>query len=170
MQISILRALQSFEQIKIVVIASQSRCDLGRPFFDLSAVRRDDADIATQPVEALSLVANSNIVIAVHGCRGEESVVYLGGRDKALNTSVDRSLRANGFVTATHHNPALQGLHASNICNPGRCGCGVQLEIPMRLRSAIATKQMVKFVVAIREAIEAVQSIAEHYPTRRQDA
>jgi len=40
----------------------------------------------------------------------------------------------------------------------------------MRLRSAIATKQMVKFVVAIREAIEAVQSMAEHYPTRRQDA
>jgi len=44
------------------------------------------------------------------------------------------SLIARGFTVETHNSPALQGCDEPNICNRGKSGCGVQLELSNGLR------------------------------------
>jgi phage replication-related protein YjqB (UPF0714/DUF867 family) len=113
--------------------------------------------------QCLSLVARCDRVVAVHGCEGAEVIVYMGGLDQDLRDSIGDYLHAIGVVTGSHDDPDLQGLHRNNICNRGRRGMGVQLEISYGLRSALiqatppeAVPAMAAFSEAVRAAIGAV--------------
>jgi phage replication-related protein YjqB (UPF0714/DUF867 family) len=82
----------------------------------------------------VELVKECTNVLALHGCNGEEETVYIGGLDSALKLQIQDCLRQAGFITGEHDNPELWGINKSNICNRGKKGQGVQLELSLGLR------------------------------------
>jgi phage replication-related protein YjqB (UPF0714/DUF867 family) len=84
---------------------------------------------------ALDLVSRHDIVVAVHGYAAPGPDVLLGGLNERLKNEIARALRETGFsyLTDGHRFP---GSHPRNICNRGRSGEGVQLELSEELRKA----------------------------------
>jgi len=87
---------------------------------------------------ACALVAGCETVVAVHGrMDGDDpAAVWVGGRDAGLRAAVAAGLAAAGFA-ALADGHRLMGLEAANICNRGRRGMGVQLELPRALRGRL---------------------------------
>jgi len=81
----------------------------------------------------LDLLSNCDHVIAIHGCRGDKQQALVGGLDGPLKTSVARAIAELGVDTRLqgHKFPAIE---PKNICNRGRRGVGVQIEMTMALR------------------------------------
>jgi phage replication-related protein YjqB (UPF0714/DUF867 family) len=81
----------------------------------------------------LALLERCDHVIAVHGCAGDEPHVLVGGRDAALKAVVGCTMADAGIAVHLdgHRFPAID---ANNICNRGRRGCGVQIEMTTALR------------------------------------
>jgi phage replication-related protein YjqB (UPF0714/DUF867 family) len=103
-------------------------------------------------------------VVAIHGEGSNELVVFLGGKDDELGVHLKTALERYGYAVKTHGNPDLHGLAAANICNRGRHGVGVQLELSSGLRQTFfqsltdkgrkkPTDELVKFAAAVREGI-----------------
>lgn len=84
---------------------------------------------------ALELISGCDTVIAVHGYAASGPDVLLGGLDAPLKRKIARALGGAGFTYLTdgHRFP---GSHPRNICNRGRSGAGVQLELSEGLRKA----------------------------------
>lgn len=97
----------------------------------------------------LELVACCRIVVSVHGFRGHDEQVLIGGLDKALIGAIARSFSSAGipFATEGHRYPAVD---ARNICNRGLRGQGVQLEISSGLRKSARRQEL---AAAVRAAI-----------------
>lgn len=108
-----------------------------------------------EPV-ACGLVARSDIVIALHGRldRDDPHAVWLGGLDLALRDRVAAMLRDVDIAAATEGH-IFPGTGVHNICNRGRRGTGVQLELPRTLRDALVrnAQRFDDFVQAVRLAI-----------------
>jgi phage replication-related protein YjqB (UPF0714/DUF867 family) len=93
----------------------------------------------------LRLVRAADHVITVHGCldknphRTESDApdlsVAIGGLDRAFGALMREEIELAGF--AIGHRPELAGVHPLNICNRGRRGQGVQLELTRSLRDAL---------------------------------
>lgn len=81
----------------------------------------------------LELLAGCDHVVAIHGCSGEAQQAFVGGLDAGLKAVVAQSMAAFGVETllADHPFPAIDPM---NICNRGRRGVGVQIEMTMPLR------------------------------------
>jgi phage replication-related protein YjqB (UPF0714/DUF867 family) len=88
----------------------------------------------------LALVERSLVTLAVHGCRGESSI-YVGGLDEELKERLTLKLRGAGFPVTLDGHP-YPGLHPLNICNRGRRGRGVQLEITLDIRTSSARRPL----------------------------
>jgi phage replication-related protein YjqB (UPF0714/DUF867 family) len=109
---------------------------------------------------ALALVARSEYCITIHGARGAEELVFLGGLHQELKALLrDRLIKA-GFEPAESSDPDLQGTNPLNICNRGASRAGVQLEIMRGLRDALTDQsnpdapcRLASFVGAVRGAI-----------------
>jgi phage replication-related protein YjqB (UPF0714/DUF867 family) len=84
----------------------------------------------------LNLVKNSNTAVTIHGCRGDEQVVYIGGLDVELGEQIIHSFGEAG-VEAVRSTTQFLGNQSENICNRGRSGRGVQLEITEGLRRSM---------------------------------
>lgn len=122
--------------------------------------------------KAIALVTTSPTVVAFHGeLDSPDQIVFLGGLDKELGMRIQAALEAAGFVVRTHDDPNLQGVDKNNICNRGRNGRGVQLELSRPLRRSffrsfdrrgrqVMTEQGVRFVDAMRRAIPGKQAVA----------
>lgn len=81
----------------------------------------------------LELPAQCDHVVAIHGYTGEASDILLGGLDTELKTQVDGAIKTVGIpVRSTNHR--FMGREPKNICNRGRRGVGVQLELSVALR------------------------------------
>jgi phage replication-related protein YjqB (UPF0714/DUF867 family) len=106
----------------------------------------------------------SEKVLAVHGWGKRSEAVCLGGLDDDLKENIQKKLNEAGFSVVDP--PAfLAGADPNNICNRGRNGCGVQIEISEGLRRKMfedyttevgrsrTTQIFRKFVSAVREAI-----------------
>jgi phage replication-related protein YjqB (UPF0714/DUF867 family) len=87
--------------------------------------------------KCLSLLRRADIVLTVHGEDSESDVAFLGGRHTAAAASVRAALEQNGFTVKEHTDPCLRGIHPQNICNVGRMGAGVQLELSVGLRKSL---------------------------------
>ena len=86
--------------------------------------------------ECLQLVNASEVAIAIHGCSGDAKTIYLGGLHDELKIRLIDALVTAGFdARPAGHNYA--GRQPQNICNRGRSGCGVQIEISESLRRAM---------------------------------
>lgn len=81
----------------------------------------------------LELLSNCDHIVAIHGCGGEAQQAFVGGLDAGLKAVVAQSMAAFGVETllADHTFPAIDPM---NICNRGRRGVGVQIEMTMPLR------------------------------------
>jgi len=113
--------------------------------------------------QGIKLVKESTNVLALHGCTGGDEIVYIGGLDTALKRRIQNNLVQSGFKTGEHDNPELQGINPYNICNRGKKGQGVQLELSTGLRRKMfhslrakdrdkKTDLFEKFVLAVKKA------------------
>jgi len=80
------------------------------------------------------IAETARIVVTIHGCQGSEAGVYLGGRNHGLKRALSAALEAAGFFVA--EDPRFPGKTRQNICNRGRLGGGVQLELTRALRNS----------------------------------
>jgi len=96
----------------------------------------------------LALLSACDHVVAIHGCRGDSPRALLGGLDIGLKTLIHEAIGSAGIdaCLAGHPFPAVD---SRNICNRGRRGAGVQVELTSALRFA-------EFNDAIVTAIRAV--------------
>lgn len=110
------------------------------------------------------IVKAAGWVIALHGEASDDEKVYIGGLDKALIAKLQSALTEAGFEVARHASPELQGRDTANICNRGKSGVGVQLELPKGLREQFfsslkakgrteRTGAFCRFVAAVRLAL-----------------
>lgn len=84
------------------------------------------------------LVAASEIVVAIHGCRGKKPVVHVGGLHVKMKKVLGRSLRQNGFDVDVSPSVRYGGVHPDNICNRGaNPNGGVQVELSRGLREKL---------------------------------
>ncbi len=81
------------------------------------------------------LAGKAQSIIALHGCRDEKKIIYLGGRDAALSEEIRNRLEQIGVQVG--ENPRFPGLHTNNICNRSLRGMGVQMEISLALRQCM---------------------------------
>lgn len=101
--------------------------------------------------DCLGLLKACQSVISVHGCGHSGEIVLMGGRDVSLRESIGAGLRALGVACEA----APAGLDATdpmNVCNRGRGGAGVQLEVSLELRRSPRRSLLVR---AVREALQA---------------
>ena len=75
-------------------------------------------------------------VLTLHGRRGADGVIRVGGRDRKGGLVFQRQLQQAGFKARHFGRKTLAGRHPANLCNRGRSGRGVQLEIARDLRPA----------------------------------
>jgi phage replication-related protein YjqB (UPF0714/DUF867 family) len=93
----------------------------------------------------VALASRHSVVLAVHGCRGESSQIYVGGRDAELTTLLTERLVAAG-LPATSNGHKYPGLNPLNICNRSARGKGAQLEFTLDLRDTPARTMIVPIV------------------------
>lgn len=102
------------------------------------------------------LVAAADILIAVHGRqdRDDPETIWLGGLDDSLRDAIGANLRLAGFAAiGTGH--LFPGRQPENICNRGRRGAGVQLEIPTTIRDRLGADAAAldASAIAVRNAV-----------------
>ena len=95
--------------------------------------------------KCLELLTRCDTVLAVHGASGDQQGVMLGGLDSDLRSQMASALTNAGIdVHSEGHN--FPGTHPRNICNRGRRGKGVQLELTDGLRGAPSEHRVVESV------------------------
>jgi phage replication-related protein YjqB (UPF0714/DUF867 family) len=97
----------------------------------------------------LEMLESCDRVVSVHGCGMPGDIVLLGGRDHILRGAIAAQLRAAG-LTCEDAPSGLAGVDQRNICNRGRTGGGVQLEVSMSLRRSQRRSVLIR---AVREAL-----------------
>jgi phage replication-related protein YjqB (UPF0714/DUF867 family) len=96
--------------------------------------------------ECVALAARHAVVVAIHGCKGDSSSVYVGGLDDELTTLLTERLGAAGLpVSASGHR--YPGRNPLNICNRGARGRGAQLEFTFDLREGAASRAHIAALV-----------------------
>ena len=83
--------------------------------------------------KCLQIVNDCEIVVTIHGCEGDEKFIYVGGLHNELRISLTAELAKAGF-DARRIDAKFTGTQLQNICNRGRLGRGVQIEISEGLR------------------------------------
>ena len=112
----------------------------------------------------INLVKRSPWAIAIHGEQSNREVVFVGGRDSGRQDIVWESIAGAGFTVESHENSSLNGQDKRNVCNLGKSGAGIQLELSNGLRATFfeslsrigrrnRTGHFRRFVVAVRSAI-----------------
>lgn len=102
--------------------------------------------------QCLALLAGCDQVIAIHGCRGAGPEALLGGLDDKLKLRIGAAISAAGIETrlAGHRYPAV---HQRNICNRGRSGAGVQIELTSALRLKQANRTIINAIRSVLLAL-----------------
>jgi phage replication-related protein YjqB (UPF0714/DUF867 family) len=111
----------------------------------------------------LNLVGLCGHVVTVHGCKdlpaangSPDLTVAIGGLDKILGAAIQRELESEKF--AIGDTSRFPGQHRQNICNRGRRGVGVQLELSWSLREklmkSIDPHRLANFASAVARALE----------------
>lgn len=95
--------------------------------------------------QCLRLVSRCDTVVAIHGCSGDTERVMLGGRDERLIAHLEAAIDEAGVNVASRHHP-YPGRHVRNICNRGRRGRGVQLEMTDALRGGAGEAAVIEAV------------------------
>ncbi len=81
----------------------------------------------------VEMVAQAEVVVAVHGCGDRRAKIFIGGLDVDLAEQFIRKFQQAGF-SAEPGLGKISGKSPRNICNRGKTGKGVQIEISEGLR------------------------------------
>ncbi|MCJ7623246.1 MAG: poly-gamma-glutamate hydrolase family protein [Anaerolineaceae bacterium] len=76
----------------------------------------------------LEILSHTQTVLSVHGYKGKQEMVYIGGLDQTGRRAFFRALAAAGFPVEKARG-SLAGRSLDNICNQGQSGRGVQFEL-----------------------------------------
>ena len=101
----------------------------------------------------LSLLSACDHVVTIHGCRGKAPRALLGGLDLGLKKLISDALAAVGIESHLAGHP-YHAVHPRNICNRGRRGAGVQIELTSALR---LRKSNCSIVSAIRAVLHSLR-------------
>lgn len=105
---------------------------------------------------ALQAVSKSEVIIAIHGqVNRKNGFIMIGGLNSDLRLLIKETLEARGFEVRPT-TKGTEGCHIDNICNRGRLGAGVQLEISRILRDLLVSdsNQLHLFASSIRKAMD----------------
>jgi len=100
----------------------------------------------------LALLSGCDHVIAIHGCRGDSPQALLGGLDIDLKALIHEAIGSAGIDASLTGHP-FPAVDPRNICNRGRRGAGVQVELTSALR---LEKSDDAIVTAIRSVLLAL--------------
>ena len=112
--------------------------------------------------QALQIVSQCTTALAIHGRRDDADphTIWLGGFHGEMIAHIERELRSYGFSASSngHRFPATD---PENICNRGRSGGGVQIEVPKTLRQTMRSNEALRrrFVDAVREPLSEVAEL-----------
>lgn len=81
----------------------------------------------------LELLSSCDHVVAFHGCGGHTQQALVGGLDEPLKVAIGQAIAELGVDTRLRGHP-FPATDPKNICNRGRRGVGVQIEMTMALR------------------------------------
>lgn len=136
-------------------------------YHDKNEDQRNDLHITSKNFDepfALRMTAKRHKVVSIHGAKGTEELVYMGGNNKLLRDNIAKELKKAGFQLeeAPEH---LNGNHPNNIVNKSRNLQGAQMELTTALREKLLEneEQMKEFANAVRRGIDATTS----YPNGR---
>ena len=85
----------------------------------------------------IKLIAAVPIVVAVHGRNDAGTAIWVGGLDRFMKGRVHQALTTAGFAASLVTGPPLMGSNPRNLCNRGKAGAGLQLEISLGLRAKL---------------------------------
>ena len=105
----------------------------------------------------LALLSDCNQVVTVHGCGKAGEVVLMGGRDAGLREAIASRLRALG-LSCDDAPAGLDGMDVRNVCNRGRSGAGVQLELSLELRRSPRRALLIR---TLREALLSASNVVD---------
>lgn len=114
--------------------------------------------------KALEMVRRASIVISVHGEKDVHGrFAMAGGLDKPLSRGIAGCIAEAGFSIRAPEN-GMSAVHPLNICNRGKTGKGVQLEISYGLRKRLNQSEdmMQRFASAVRSVIYRFSKIEFH--------
>ncbi|MBA4543292.1 MULTISPECIES: poly-gamma-glutamate hydrolase family protein [Thermoactinomyces] len=108
---------------------------------------------------ALQMTAQKNRIVSLHGAKGTEKIVYMGGLNQNLMSNLSERLTAAGFRVENAPDN-LNGNHPENIANKNRILQGAQMELTTAQRDELLndSAKMQKFADAVRAAISASSS------------
>jgi len=134
--------------LSLYLFEGRSRADNSR--LHITSTRFDEP-------EALRLIAGCDTIVTIHGRgdRADPETVWVSGRDRALAAGIAAALEREGFRAGEPAESALAGTDERNICNRGRRGKGVQLELPRSLRRRLTAEGplLAAFAAAVRGAL-----------------
>lgn len=123
--------------------------------------RRDNWDLHITSTNfdeptCLDLLSRCDLVVSVHGLNGENKYGDVGGLDRRFRDVICCSLKESGFDCRVVKSGDHAAIFPANICNRGRGGAGVQLEITRALRDTLieSSDDMEAFAGAVRQAID----------------
>ena len=100
----------------------------------------------------LALVSTCDHVVTIHGCRGTAPRVLLGGLDLGLKKRISDAIAAVGIESHLAGHP-YHAVHPRNICNRGRRGVGVQIELTSALRLRKSNHRIVSAIRAVLQRL-----------------
>lgn len=114
---------------------------------------------------AVELARKSEMVLAIHGCKGPKPMIHIGGTHVELKERLFNILKDQGYPVIVPVRGKFAARISTNICNQSRTGQGVQLEFSTGIRRQMfqslcsrgrgVTKPFFhEFVQSIQEALE----------------
>lgn len=109
---------------------------------------------------ALDALAKVNYSVSIHGAKGTEHFIYVGGLDHTLRAKISSILQDVGF-TLKDPPEGMEGIHPMNIVNRNRRKKGVQLEMSRGYRNTFIEEEnsLSDFTNAVRAAIAETECI-----------
>ena len=101
---------------------------------------------------ALGLLSACDHVVTIHGCRGDTPRALLGGLDLGLKKRISQAITAVGVESHLSGHP-YHAVHPRNICNRGRRGAGVQIELTSALRLRKSNRGIVTAIRAVLHSL-----------------
>lgn len=158
----------------------------GHSFYSFCGLKgRNNGDLHITSVQfdepvVVRMASKLDTIVAIHGCRGDEEAVYVGGRDWSLRRRFLRVLNDLGVLALEDRR--FPGMRPENVCNRSRSGKGVQLEISTGLRRLMfrdllyrdrsrCTERFASLVSALRgvlaEVHDGASASSQPFPTGR---
>ena len=114
--------------------------------------------------ECIAVCQSSDTVLTIHGADDDDDIVFVGGLNEELKSTMIEKLKKAGFK-AKEDKTGHSGQDIRNLCNKGKMKKGLQLEISNGLRKkmfkGLKRKDRKSTTEAYDKFIETIQSVLE---------